>query len=45
VSAAKSISRYYRSTAIRQTTSFFEIMRTQAETWIPVSRAANLKLE
>ena len=25
--------------------AFFEIMRTQAETWIPVIRAANLKLE
>jgi len=25
--------------------AFFEIMRTQAETWIPVIRAAKLKLE
>jgi tripartite-type tricarboxylate transporter receptor subunit TctC len=25
--------------------AFFEIMRTQADTWIPVIRKANLKLE
>ncbi len=25
--------------------AFFEIMRTQADTWIPVIRNANLKLE